>query len=337
MGSDPTHSTLVSWQLNDNNRSAWDILWACASTIFACTWTVIHTDVPNRDASNFRQTLMFLRAWLMALLVPEVIFAFAWLQLMNARVSKNLYNIATTATTHGPAESRSYEIPIYKKFKKPLANSESEKWSLAQAFCIGAGGLALRTEDKWVYSVLKDKEMVALIESGILKPSDLPEQEIRSRAKADSFAKIFTLFQVLWFLCNAFTRWGYHLSVSTLELVTVAYVAIAILTYLSWWYKPKDISTPILVILSCDRETLEKDLLRDIDSNRWTHLQIQIKEESILNTITSVFEASIFVSDSISQDGEVVMKKNTDAFLSLISHFIYSFAALAYSGIHLAA
>ncbi|KAJ5690386.1 hypothetical protein N7462_004778 [Penicillium macrosclerotiorum] len=211
---------------------------------------------------------------------------------------------------------------MFRSSEKPLADLESDKWSLIQAFCINAGGLALRSKDAWIYSVVTDEEMVGFVESGTLKPSDLSEQE------------------VLWFLCNTFTRWGYHLEVSPLELATVAYIAIAILTYLIWWYTPKDISIPILaVLLPCDRETLEKNFLGKIDSYRWTHLQVPIKEESILDAITSSLAASIFVSGSTPKDGEVIRQKqiNGAKFLSVISIFVYSFAALAYSGIHLAA
>ncbi|KAJ5643868.1 uncharacterized protein N7484_006375 [Penicillium longicatenatum] len=335
MGSNSTHTSLVSWRLDDDSRSAWDILWACGSTIFACTWTVIHADVPNRDATNFRQTIMFLRTWFMALLVPEVIFGFAWLQLTNARESQNMYNVALN---HEPTKLKSPETSMHSPPEKLRADPGSETWSLVQAFCINAGALALRTKDEWVYSVLTDEEMVDFITSGTVRPSDLPEQEIQSRAKADSFAKLFTLFQVTWFLCNAFTRWGYHIPVSPLELATVAYVVIAILTYLTWWYKPKDISTPVLVILPCDRRTLEANFPDKIDSHRWTHLKVQVKKETMLDTLKSSLTTSIFVIDP-PQEGEVVRKKENKGatILSFISLFIYSFAALAYSGIHLAA
>ncbi len=45
-----------------------------------------------------------------------------------------------------------------------------------------------------------------------------------------------------------------------------------------------------------------------------------------------------FVMD-LSKEGEVVMKSQVDGviFFSLISLFVFAFAALAYSGIHLAA
>jgi hypothetical protein len=146
------------------------------------------------------------------------------------------------------------------------------------------------------------------------------------------------LLQVTWFLCNAFTRWGYHIPVSPLELATVVYVIIAILTYLTWWYKAKDISTPVLVILPCDRRTLEENFPGKIHSHRWTHLRVQVKEESMLETIISSLTTSIFVIDA-PQEGEFVRQKENKGatFFSFISLFIYSFAALAHSGIHLAA
>jgi hypothetical protein len=36
---------LISWQLEVNGRSTWDILWPCLTTIFACTWTILHFNV----------------------------------------------------------------------------------------------------------------------------------------------------------------------------------------------------------------------------------------------------------------------------------------------------
>ena len=330
-----TQSHLVGWQLDNDNRSAWDILWACASTIFACTWTVIHADVPNRDASNLRQVTMFLRTWLMTLLVPEATFGFAWLQLVKARESKNKYNVARTHRQNG---SKPHDHPKERPSVKTPDDEETEQWSLAQAFCVNAGGLALRTKDEWIYSVSSDEEMTALIKSGTVKISDFSDQEIESRAKADSFAKLFTLFQVTWFLCNVVARWGYHLPVSPLEVATVSYVFLAVFTYLSWWYKPKDISAPILAILPCDRQTLEDNFHGIINTRQWKPLLSRAKKESRLKTIMSSLTSPIFVLDT-PQDGEVVRKTQVDSvsFISLASVVIYSSAGIAYSGIHLAA
>lgn len=335
MGSNSTATHLVGWQLDNDNRSAWDILWACASTIFACTWTVIHADVPNRDASNLRQATMFLRTWLMTLLVPEATFGFAWLQLVKARESKNKYNVARTHRPNGP---KSHDLRGDKSSKKTSDDEETEKWSLSQAFCINAGGLALRTKDEWIYSVSSDEEMIAFIKSGTVKVSDFSEQEIESRAKADSFAKLFTLFQVTWFLCNVIARWGYRLPVSPLEVATVSYVFLAVLTYLSWWYKPKDVSAPIMAILPCDRQTLEESFHGIIDRHQWKPLVTRTTKESRLRTIMSSLTSPIFVIDT-PQDGEVVRKTQVDSvsFISLVSVVIYSSAGIAYSGIHLAA
>lgn len=78
------------------------------------------------------------------------------------------------------------------------ADLVSSKWSLSQCFCINAHGLALQTQDQWLYTVRSLDTMVALIQAGILSSSDLREQDIEDRAKADAFAKGFTVLQTTW-------------------------------------------------------------------------------------------------------------------------------------------
>jgi hypothetical protein len=58
-------TTLVGWQFADDTRSTWDILWACFSTILACTWTVLHMDVGPWNQSDWA------RLWLYNILIPE--------------------------------------------------------------------------------------------------------------------------------------------------------------------------------------------------------------------------------------------------------------------------
>ncbi|KAJ5082270.1 hypothetical protein N7532_011313 [Penicillium argentinense] len=52
------------WQLDDNNRSSWDILWACLSTILA-----------NRDESKGMWLFYKLLGWILAILAPEIMRA----------------------------------------------------------------------------------------------------------------------------------------------------------------------------------------------------------------------------------------------------------------------
>lgn len=99
-------TALVDWQPERESRSAWDIIWACFSTILACTWTVIHADVPQRNTSDARVLIRFLRTYSLALFVPEVLFIIAISQFLHARSLKATCNTAQKRRDSGVASRR---------------------------------------------------------------------------------------------------------------------------------------------------------------------------------------------------------------------------------------
>ena len=66
-------TALEGWTFNDNSRSSWDIVWTCLTTIFACTWTVLHMSVPRRNGSEGLILAGKLIFWTIALFAPEEI------------------------------------------------------------------------------------------------------------------------------------------------------------------------------------------------------------------------------------------------------------------------
>jgi hypothetical protein len=76
-----------------NTRTLSDIIWSCAATLFACTWTAVHPDIPGLDdrivAIMSRRILLLM---VMALVVPELIIIWAARQLFSARDIKNEFN-----------------------------------------------------------------------------------------------------------------------------------------------------------------------------------------------------------------------------------------------------
>lgn len=114
-------------------------------------------------------------------------------------------------------------------------------------------GLQLRTRDDWVYTV-SSKNVVPLIQAGLIRPCDLEPDEIEDRAKADASAKLFTVLQSSWVVVNILARAAYHLPISPIEITTVAYVVCAALSYGLWWYMPRDIQTRINIHLPYARD-----------------------------------------------------------------------------------
>ncbi|KAJ5919757.1 hypothetical protein N7454_009592 [Penicillium verhagenii] len=131
--------------------------------------------------------------------------------------------------------------------------STTPRWSVAQGYCLAMNGVLLQTKDRWTYPV-QTNNVVPLIEAGIVLPGHVRSRDIKDRAKADSFGKAFTLLQSLWVTTNIVARRAYDLPISPLEYSTVAYVACAAVTYLTWWHKPRDMTTPILVFLPYDKD-----------------------------------------------------------------------------------
>ncbi|KAG2367613.1 hypothetical protein BDR07DRAFT_1372749 [Suillus spraguei] len=87
---------------NHNSRSLWDIVWSCAATLFACTWTAIHPNIPGMNEGKFTVLFRRLGFMMIALLGPEIIITWAAIQFLCARTTANAFNDAFGWTvTHG--------------------------------------------------------------------------------------------------------------------------------------------------------------------------------------------------------------------------------------------
>jgi hypothetical protein len=86
-----------------STRTLWDILLSCGLTLFACTWTAIHTNIPGMDegvlAIGFRRLFIMV----VALISPELIITWATRQFFSARSAAKDFNteISTRAETYG--------------------------------------------------------------------------------------------------------------------------------------------------------------------------------------------------------------------------------------------
>ena len=51
----PRSTKMEGWVSSPDNRGTVDILWSCASTIFVCTWVMLHLNVPSRKDSHLKR------------------------------------------------------------------------------------------------------------------------------------------------------------------------------------------------------------------------------------------------------------------------------------------
>jgi hypothetical protein len=83
-----------------NTRSLWDIIWSCVLTLFACTWTAIHPNIPGMDEGKFAVLSRRLGIMIMALIIPELIITWATCQFISARNTAKAFNHAFDAQLH---------------------------------------------------------------------------------------------------------------------------------------------------------------------------------------------------------------------------------------------
>ena len=86
---------------------------------------------------------------------------------------------------------------------------------------------------------------------------EITEEEIADRSKGDTLSKVIWIIQTSWFICQCIARPVQGLSLSQLELTTVALASLNGITFILWWYKPLGVEIPVRVYMN--RELTEKE------------------------------------------------------------------------------
>ncbi|KAL8707388.1 MAG: hypothetical protein Q9220_007580 [cf. Caloplaca sp. 1 TL-2023] len=72
----------------------------------------------------------------------------------------------------------------------------------------------------------------------------ISREDILDKSKADNVSKLLSVLQALWMLAQIITRLRGNLSITLLEINTLAHIICAIIIYGLWWNKPKLINEP---------------------------------------------------------------------------------------------
>lgn len=75
------NNTHVGWVSEPDERGTFGLLWSCLFTIFICSWSTLHLNVPACDDSP--STIFFRKLkWMgIALIIPEVLLVLALAEL----------------------------------------------------------------------------------------------------------------------------------------------------------------------------------------------------------------------------------------------------------------
>jgi hypothetical protein len=77
----------IGWTSSPTKRGTADILWSCLLTILACSWTILHQNIPAELDSAFVKWARKLTWILVTIVAPELTAAQAYVQWVEARNS----------------------------------------------------------------------------------------------------------------------------------------------------------------------------------------------------------------------------------------------------------
>ena len=254
------------WVPEPDGRGTWSIVWSCLVTIFICTWSVLHLDVPKRHG---RWYLFFrkVRWMLLAALAPE------WILYCSVESFFEARSLLGRLVTHG-----------------------GDGWTLEHAEFAIAGGIRVKSPNSGKIVPNRIESLKKAVESGQIKEPPISKEELKSRSKSDGVVKLIALLQITWFGLQALFRAIQHLQVTPLEIMTVAFLVLAVLIYALWWNRPQDIEYPIIITLQNAENGVETSQRLNVDTKsrggtkRWF-----TDEKYVASGKTGGFLISIFV------------------------------------------
>lgn len=245
---------------NHNSRSLWDIVWSCAATLFACTWTAIHPNIPGMNEGKFTVLFRRLGFMMIALLGPEIIITWAAIQFLCARTTANAFNDAFGAQIHQARSDHSDIGESTATFLNELPASDGRNgshqnathvlgsnftgWTVTHGFFAWMGGFMLYFNDNQRATLTPDELLNFLREGSVDIIPVIAEADIEDRSKGDALSKGIAILQLAWFTLQLVARYVQNLSITLLELDTLAVAALIGIAYGFWWKKPKDVGRP---------------------------------------------------------------------------------------------
>jgi hypothetical protein len=108
-----------------------------------------------------------------------------------------------------------------------------------EGFMLFDGDDAVRT--------LHPLELECLSVSGDIDFPCVTEGEIQDKSKGDVLSKGLVVIQTAWFLLQCIARGVERLPITELEIMTLAFATLNLITYGFWWHKPLNVQRPIRV------------------------------------------------------------------------------------------
>ena len=203
------------WVQQPNFRGTWEILWVNLLTIFICTYSLLCLNVPAPKDQRWHKLGRRLKWICIAVLGPEFVLTYAAGQWSRACQSVQAFRRAGYA-----------------------------QWKMRQAFFADAGGFVFHARDSTPFP-LNAKQLHWLIINKIIDFPNTSIEEIWDKSKQDTLLRLITAVQIGYTVLQGAARATRHLTITTLELVTLSIVVCSLMTSFAWFHKPSEVRVGI--------------------------------------------------------------------------------------------
>ncbi|KAF8188002.1 hypothetical protein BJ912DRAFT_1059561 [Pholiota molesta] len=259
-------------QSHFGQRTINEIVISCFATIFACTWSAVHPNIPAVTDSAWTCFKRRVTITICALLAPELMTCWAISQRLAAKEIMDEYNEEFNGMT--PDSGRK---PLSEQFKgffqrifqdsdlpSPLKEGEGPQWTLAHGFFVQMGGFMLCESGRPIQTLVHPK-LTWNIKQKVIDFPKITGEDINDRSKGDTISKTFIVLQTTWFVVQCIARWSRRLPVTELEIVTLGFAMLNGITYGLWWNKPQNVGRPVFLESKKQRgDTIQPSLAGNI-------------------------------------------------------------------------
>ncbi|KAF8187997.1 hypothetical protein BJ912DRAFT_1059556 [Pholiota molesta] len=257
-------------QSHFGQRTINEIVISCFATIFACTWSAVHPNIPGITDSAWTRFKRRVTITIYALLAPEIMAGWAMEQRIAAKEIMDEYNKDINGLPLDTGRNILSEklkgcfqamfdtiCGVFQEspLPPPLKEGKGPQWTLAHGFFLQMGGFMLCESGRPIQTLTDDSRwwtkaettLIRNIQQKVIDPPRITEEDIQDRSKGDAISKTFIILQTTWFIVQCIARWSQRLPVTELEVVTLGFAMLNGITYGLWWDKPQNVGRPVFL------------------------------------------------------------------------------------------
>ncbi|KAJ3845791.1 hypothetical protein EV368DRAFT_12578, partial [Lentinula lateritia] len=183
-------------------RTFLQIFWSCISVLAACTWVYVHPNLPRPNECFWRILWRKISLMIVALIAPEMLVLWAARQWYAAHL-QNMY----------------LQLIIRKQLRALPSSQSTQSKSRILLPCILRYSGDPRPPDNSLESYI---DLISLFKA----------EEIQDCSHSNALAKFLVMGQTGWFVVQLVARRVENLSITELEIMTVAFSAMNVMIYI---------------------------------------------------------------------------------------------------------